>query len=160
MDQAAVALGGTAGGSGGEVEAGSALLGEFLARCAAGFGFGVELLGDGGGSAQIAERDDVDFEVAALGADGEAIADADLAGGTRGLMIGLDAAQFAGVRSKGAGLEEARGPKPFVETWHDFSPDWVGQHRLGPFSRSALRVRQGNRSARWLFFSPDWVGPG
>ena len=79
MDQATVAFRGTAGGGGGEVESGLALLGKFTPRFAARFGFAVELLRDGSRPADAAQAQDFDFEVAALIFDRQQIADANFA---------------------------------------------------------------------------------
>jgi hypothetical protein len=119
MDEAAIAFGGARGGSGLEEESGLTLFGEEGAGGAAFLGLAVERLRDGGGAADFAEGEDVDFVKAAFGLDGEPIADADLARGTQRLTFRLDAIQVAGLRGEGAGFEEARGPEPFVETHGD-----------------------------------------
>jgi len=92
-----------------------AFLGHFLARFAAGLGFAVEGLRDGRGTAHLAESKHFNFKDAAVGGDGEQVADAHLARGAGGLMPGLDAAQLAGAAGEGARFEEARSPEPFVE---------------------------------------------
>lgn len=79
MDLAPIAFRGTSCRGGSEVQAGLALLGEFEARFAARLGFAVQLLGDRGRSTEIAQTENVDFEVASFGFDGEPIADANLA---------------------------------------------------------------------------------
>lgn len=107
---AAVALGRAGLGRGREVEEGLALLGKFFSRFAAGFRFLVEGLREGSGSAGIAEGEDVDFELAAFGANLQAVADVDVAAGLDGLAGTLNAVEFAGAGGLGAGLEEARGP--------------------------------------------------
>lgn len=81
MDKAAVAFRGAGGWRRLEVEAGPALLGEAGASFAALVRFAVESLSDGGGTADLAEGEDVDFKKAAFGLDGEAIAGADFARG-------------------------------------------------------------------------------
>ncbi len=130
MDAPAIAFGGASGGSGCEVETGLAVFGEFAAGSAAGLGFAIKLLGDGSRTAEIAERQDFDLEVAAFGFDGEQVADADFAGRARGLLVRLNPAEVAGLRREGAGFEEARRPEPFVESraGHAFS---VRQRRDG-----------------------------
>ena len=115
MDLAAVFFGGAAGGRGFEEEAGFALFGDEGAGGVAGFGFLIEGLGDGGGSADFADGEDFDLEVSTVIFDGEHVADADFAGGARGLLVRLDAAEIAGFRGEGTGFEEARGPEPFVD---------------------------------------------
>jgi hypothetical protein len=115
VESAAVALGGTGGGGGGEVHHGLAFLGGLAASFTAGVGFLVERLRDGGGSAEVTEGEDVDFELAAFGTDLEAIAEVDVAAGFDWLMVALDAAEFAGAGGLGAGFEEARRPEPFVD---------------------------------------------
>jgi len=114
-ESAAVALGGASCGGGGEVHEGLAFFGGLATGFAAGVGFLVERLGDGGGAAEVAEGEDVDFELAAFGADLEAIADADVAAGFDRLVVGLDAVEFAGAGGLGAGFEEACRPEPFVD---------------------------------------------
>ena len=115
MDLAAVLFGGAAGGGWLEEQAGFALFGDEGARGSAGFGFMVEGLGDGGGSADFAEGEDFDFEFSTFIFDGELVADTDFVSRARGLLVRLDAAEIAGLRCEGAGFEEARGPEPFVD---------------------------------------------
>lgn len=110
IDFAAVAFRGAGLRGWGEVHKRLAFLGCFLAGVAAGFGFLVERLGDGSGAADVAEPEDVDFEFATFGANLQAIADVDVTAGLDGLVIRLDAVEFAGASGLGAGLEEARGP--------------------------------------------------
>ena len=116
MDSAAIAFGRTAGRGWSEVESGLALLGEPAACFAAGLGFAIELLSDRSRPARVAESQHLDFKVAALCFDGEPVTGPDLAGGTRGLMVGLNAVQLTGFGGEGPGLEEAGGPKPLVES--------------------------------------------
>jgi len=97
------------------VHEGSAFLGGLATGFTAGVGFAVKRLRDGGGPAEVTEGEDVDFELAAFGTDLEAIAEVDVAAGFDWLMVALDAAEFAGAGSLGAGFEEARRPKPFVD---------------------------------------------
>jgi hypothetical protein len=110
-----VALGGAACGDGRELLHGLSLGGQLEARFLAGFGFGVESLGDGGGAAHLAEGEDLDVEFAAFIADVEHVSDADFAGGLGLDFVGVDAAEVARFGGEGAGLEEARGPEPFVD---------------------------------------------
>ena len=114
-ESAAVALGGASCGGWGEVHEGSAFLGGLATGFTAGVGFAVKSLRDGGGATQVAEGEDVDFELAAFGADLEAIADVDVAAGFDRLVVGLDAVEFAGAGGLGAGFEEACRPEPFVD---------------------------------------------
>ena len=111
VDEAAVAFGGAFGWSG-EVEWAKklALLDGLAAKLFAGFGFAVEGLGDGGGTALLAESEDFDLELAAFVFDVEHVAEADLAGGFGGLVIREDAVHVAGFGGLLAGLEEAGGP--------------------------------------------------
>ena len=117
MDEAAVAFGGAFGGSGGPGDGAEefALFGGFAAGLFAGFGFAVEGLCDGGGGSLLAEGEDFDVELAAFVFDVEHVADADLAGGLGGLIVGEDAVEVAGFGGLLAGFEEAGGPEPFVD---------------------------------------------
>jgi hypothetical protein len=92
-----------------------ALLDGFAAEFFALFGFAVEGLGDGGGSALLAEGEDFDVEFAAFVFDVERVADVDLAGGLGGVVVREDAVELAGFGGLLAGLEEAGGPEPFVD---------------------------------------------
>ncbi len=94
---------------------GFALFG-FLQAC--GFalvGFTVEGLGNGGGTAHLAQDEDFDDEGAALIADFEYVSDVDFTRGFGFNVLGANAAEIAGTRGEGAGLKEARGPEPFVD---------------------------------------------
>src|SRR5580700_3373233 len=115
VEFAAVAFGRAGCGGGSEMHHGFSFLGGLAASFTAGVGFAVERLRDGGGSAEVAEGEDVDFELAAFGADLEAIADVNVAAGFDRLVVGLDAVEFAGAGGLGAGFEEARRPEPFVD---------------------------------------------
>ena len=110
VEPAAVAFGGAGLRGWGEVHKGFAFFGYFLSCFATGFGFLVEGLRDGGWAAEIAEGENVDFEIAAFSADLQAVSDVDFAAGFHSLMGRLDAVEFAGAGGLGAGLEEARGP--------------------------------------------------
>ena len=72
-------------------------------------------MGDGGGPALLAERENLDVEFAAFRFNVEHVADADLASGLGGLVVRGDAVEFAGLGGLLAGLEEAGGPEPFVD---------------------------------------------
>src|ERR1700745_2542347 len=61
IDLPAIALRGTAHGRGREMHHGFALVGNFGAGFATGVGFTVKRLGDGGGTADIAELKDLNF---------------------------------------------------------------------------------------------------
>ncbi len=117
MDEAAVAFGGAFGWGGGPGDGAEefALFGGFAAGFFAGFGFAVEGLCDGGGGALLAEGEDLDVELAGFVFDVEEVADADLAGGFGGLMVGEDALELAGFGGLLAGFEEACGPEPLVD---------------------------------------------
>jgi hypothetical protein len=72
-------------------------------------------LGDGGGSALLAEGEDLDVEFAAFVFNVEHVAYTDLSGGLCGLAVGEDALQLAGFGGLLARLEEAGGPEPFID---------------------------------------------
>jgi|SRR6516225_2543031 len=110
VELSAVAFAGAGLRSWGEVHEGLAFFLYFFSRFAAGFGFLVERLRDGGRAAEVAEGEDVDFKFAAFRADLQAVADVDVAAGFDGLMVARDAAEFTGTGGLGAGLVEARGP--------------------------------------------------
>ncbi len=116
MDQPAVPFRWPAHRSRCEVQAGFALFGKFAAGFPAGLGFPVKLLGDSGRSTDIAQAEHFDLEVSSFGFDGEHVPDPNLPRRTRRLVVGQDAAQFAGLRRESARFEEARCPQPFVET--------------------------------------------
>lgn len=114
-DVAAVAFGGAASREDFEVAGGAAFSGDFFAQGAAGLGFAVKSLGEGGGAASFTEGEDFNVEVAAVVGDVKLVANVDFAGGLGGLAVGLDASQIAGAGCEGAGLEEAGGPEEFVD---------------------------------------------
>ncbi len=116
VDETAVAFGWTRGGRGLEEEPGLALFREQGAGCAALICFAIEGLCGRSGTANLTEREDIDFKKAAFSLDREAVPGANFAGRAQGLMVRLDAIQLAGFGGEGAGFEEARGPEPFVET--------------------------------------------
>jgi hypothetical protein len=114
-DVAAVAFGGAAGGEHFEFAHGFAFGGDFLSEFAAGVGFSIKGLGDGGGAAKVAEEKNFDFEVAAVVGNAKHVSDVDFSGGFGGLVVGLNAAEFAGSSGERAGLKEAGRPKVFVD---------------------------------------------
>ena len=116
MDEAAVAFGGAFGWR--SVSDGAkefALFGGFAAGFLALFGLAVEGLGDGGGTALLAEGEDLDCKFAAFVFDVEHVADVDLAGWLGGVGVRENAVHVAGFGGLLAGLEEAGGPKPLVD---------------------------------------------
>ena len=115
-DAAAIALVGAACGQLLPLVGGFALGSDFETLLAAGLGFAVERLGNRRGAANVAEKKDFDFKLAAFVGDAQHVSDADVARGLGGdLSVGLNAAEFAGAGGEGTGLEEARGPEPFVD---------------------------------------------
>lgn len=98
------------------MQAGFAFLRELAAGFAAGLRFAIEALGDRGRAPHVAESDDLDLEVASICPDREPISDADFPCCADRLMVRLNPAQRNGTGGEGASLEEARCPKPFVET--------------------------------------------
>jgi hypothetical protein len=81
----------------------------------AGLGFTVEGLGDGGGTADITQLQDFDVKFAALVSDAEHVPYADIFRGLGFDLVGMDAAEIAGLGGLGARLEEARSPKPLID---------------------------------------------
>src|ERR1039458_9849021 len=77
--------------------------------------FAAERLRDGGGSALLGQGKHLDFALAVLLLDAQHVTGADLARGLGALATGGDAAQFAGLGSLLARLEEARRPQPLVD---------------------------------------------
>lgn len=116
-DVAAVALGGTACRQLFELHCGSALGGYFLAQVAAGFSFPVKRLRHRGWPANLAESENFDLKVSTIIGHAQPVADANLARGLGGLAIGLNSAQFAGLRRQRPCLEKSRGPEPFVHAY-------------------------------------------
>jgi hypothetical protein len=113
---AAVALGGASAGGTVDGVHHFALGGDLEAKLAAGFGFEVQRLGNGGGTAHLAELQDLDIEVAGVVGDVELVTQADFASGLNALPGGLDAAKLARLGGERARLEEARRPEPFVDS--------------------------------------------
>ena len=89
---AAIAFGRASGGQLFELLEGFALVGNFLAEFAAGFGFAVESLRDGGWAADFAEQQDFDLEVAAVVGDAQHVSHANVARGLGRLAVGVNAA--------------------------------------------------------------------
>jgi len=79
VDPAAVAFRWAASGSRREVQAGFTFLGELAASFLAGFCLAIKLLRSSSRSADIAQAQNLDFEVAPFGLDRQHVADADLA---------------------------------------------------------------------------------
>jgi hypothetical protein len=100
-----------------EFARGFALGGGFLAPLAAFVGFAVEGLRDRCRSADFAELQDFDFELATFVADAKHVSDADFAGCLGELSVGENSPEFAGVLGQGARLEEARGPEPEIDAY-------------------------------------------
>ena len=91
-DVAAVAFGRASGGQLFKLLEGFALGGDFLAEFAAGFGFAVESLRDGGWAADFTEQQDFDLEIAAVVGDAQHVSYANFARGLGGLAVGVNAA--------------------------------------------------------------------
>jgi hypothetical protein len=117
VDETAVAFVGAFGRSGGPGDRAEefAFFSGFVPSFFAGFGFAVEVLGDGGRAALLAEGEDLDVELAAFVFNVEHVADTDLAGRLCRLAVGEDALQLAGFGGLLARLEEAGGPEPFID---------------------------------------------
>jgi hypothetical protein len=92
-----------------------ALGGKLEARRFALFCFAAEGLRHCSGAAHFAEQEYLDLKLAALVSDEEHIADTDFASGLGLDAVRMDAAEFAGFLRQRTGLEEARGPQPFVD---------------------------------------------
>jgi hypothetical protein len=116
VDEAAVAFGGAFGGCWSE-ELGVEFAGfrGLQAGESAGFSFGEERLGEGGGGAAGGELEDVDLEGAGVIADAEEVVEFEIAGGLGRLCVAVDAAGVAGGGGEGSGFEETSGPEPFIE---------------------------------------------
>lgn len=114
-DAAAVALGWTALRQRGEFLHRLALGGNLEARCLAVICFAVESLRYRCGAAQFAQQQYFDLKLAAFIPDEEHIAKADFAGRLGRDTVRVDAPEFASFLRECAGLEEARGPEPFVD---------------------------------------------
>src|SRR5690242_6071212 len=90
------------------------LFGGLQAQLAARFTLAVERLRDGSRSANLAEQQNFDLELAGFVADAQPVADANLARRLGALPVPLNPAQVAGVGGERTGLEKSRGPEPFV----------------------------------------------
>ena len=97
------------------MQPGPAFFRKTLAGFPAGVGFTVEGLRNRRRTADVADSQDFNLVGAAVRGDGEGISNANLPRGTYGLVIELDASEFAGPGGERARLEEARGPEPFVD---------------------------------------------
>ena len=86
------------------------------ARFLAFFGLAIERLRHRRGPAHLAQQQHFYMKLAAIVGDPQLVAHADLAGGFCGLPIGLNPAQLTCSRGKSARLEEARRPKPFIDS--------------------------------------------
>ena len=109
-DFTAIAFGRTTGWELFPLAGNLALSGDLQAEFAARVGFAVERLGDGGRAANLAEGEDLDFEVASIVGNAEHVADADFPCGLAGLAVGENAAEIAGAGGECARLKEARDP--------------------------------------------------
>jgi len=114
-DATAVAFGRTAFGEGSVLLHGFSLGGFALALFFAGFGFAVEGLRNGGGTADFTEVQDFNVKLAALVLDAKHVAYPHIAGGLDSDFVGVNPAEIAGLGGEGARLEEARNPKPLVD---------------------------------------------
>ena len=114
-DATAVALGGPAIGQADVLLQCFALFGKMQAGFEAGVRFTIESLGDCGGTARGADRQNLDLEDAALVFDAELVAGVDFAGRLGTQAIRLNAAHVAGARGHGARFEETRRPKPLID---------------------------------------------
>jgi hypothetical protein len=114
-DPPPIALGGPAFRSGAIEHPGLSLLGQFDASFAARVRFAVEVAGYGCGSPNFTQRQDFDFEFTALGFDSQELTYPNCVGGLRGLVVGLNPAEFTRSTGEGTGFEEAGCPEPFVE---------------------------------------------
>jgi hypothetical protein len=92
------------------------LLCQFQAQFTAGVCFTVECLSHGGGSADLAQLQDINFEVTSVVFDVEAVPYVDLAGRFARLAVRLNPAQFTSSRGECARLEEAGRPEPLVHS--------------------------------------------
>ena len=92
-----------------------ALRGQLQAGFLAGFRLAVEGLRNRRGASHFAQQQNLDLKLAAVVADRQHVACTHVAGGFGLDSVGVDAAQVTGLRSERSGLEEARGPQPFVD---------------------------------------------
>jgi hypothetical protein len=99
-----------------ELHQGLALLRKLQAQFTAGFSFAIERLRNRRWAAHLAEKQNLDLKVAALGLDLQELANPDFAGSLGRLIVGLNPAELAGPRSQGACFEESGRPEPFVHS--------------------------------------------
>jgi hypothetical protein len=120
-DLAAVVFGGASWREDLPLVLGFAFGGGLFAALNALLGFTIESLRNGGGTADVAEVENFDFEFAAIVGDSEAGSDVDFASGLGGLSVELNSAEFTRLGGERAGFEEARCPEPFVDAYgsHD-----------------------------------------
>ncbi len=93
-----------------------ALFGRLQPRLPARLGFDVQRLRDRRRAPQIAEKQNLHLEVAALSLDVQDVAGADLVRGFGLPSIALDPRKLTGPRSERARLEESGGPEPLVHS--------------------------------------------
>jgi len=124
-DAPAVALGGAALGQPHVLLHRLAIRREMQTRFAACVGFAVKGLRHGGGTAHSADQQNLNLKNPALVFNSELVAGANFAGGFGPLSVRLNAANVAGARGHGARFEEARGPKPLIETQLHHSKTWA-----------------------------------
>jgi hypothetical protein len=139
---ATIAFGGAAGGEHFELAGGFVLGGRFLPELAAGIGLAVEGLSDGGWAADVAEEQDFDLEVATVIGDAEHVSDADFTGGFSGLIVGLNASEFAGAGGEGAGFEKSGSPDVFVDADGGHGDFVILSSRLNQASKTKPIKRQ------------------
>ena len=96
-DATAVAFGGAAFGKGSVLLHGFSLGGFALSLFLACFGFAIEVLGNGGGTADFTEVQDFDVKFAALVFDAKHVAYTDIARGLGFDFVGVNAAEIAGL---------------------------------------------------------------
>ena len=84
-------------------------------QLAAGLPLAIKSLCDSGGSANLAEKQNLHDELAGVVLDAQGVAGVHLAAGFGGQAVGFDSAEFTGVRCEGAGLEESSSPEPLVD---------------------------------------------
>jgi hypothetical protein len=98
VDLPAIAFRGPAHWRRSEMHHGLALSGNFGTGFATRVSFAVKGLGDDGGAANIAELQNLDFEVSAFRSNLKHVADMNFTRRFRWLLIGLDSSKFAGAR--------------------------------------------------------------
>ena len=116
-DPPAVPFGGAPGRQDFELPRGFALGRGSLARLTAGLGLPVKRLRHRGRTADLTHTRYLHFELAAVVADAQRIADSDLAGRFGDLAVGENPPQFAGFLGQGPGLEETGCPEPGIYSY-------------------------------------------